>query len=157
MTTRFGNFCQDLDAFDHAFFHISPREARSMDPQQRLLLRGAYNALENAGYVPYASPTFNPKTFASYIGVAANDYVLNLRNNIDVYYSTGKFSYLCHVLRVKTSRVVQELYTHFSAARYPTPSVLAALRCLLIQHVLLPSSPSTRRVVRSVMGTVMPP
>ncbi|KAI0746500.1 ketoacyl-synt-domain-containing protein [Daedaleopsis nitida] len=89
MNATHGNFCQDVDAFDNAFFHVSPREAKSMDPQQRLLLRGAYNALENAGYVPSSTPSFDPKTFATYIGAATNDYVQNLRNNIDVYYSTG--------------------------------------------------------------------
>lgn len=80
----------DPDVFDNAFFRISPREARSMDPQQRLLLQVSYHALENAGYVSGATPTFNPDTFATYVGVATNDYVQNLRNDIDVYYSTGK-------------------------------------------------------------------
>ena len=90
MNTIHGNFCRDVDEFDNAFFHISPREARSMDPQQRMLLHGAYRALENAGYVPDATPSFRPSTFAVYIGAATNDYVQNLRHNIDVYYSTGE-------------------------------------------------------------------
>ncbi|TCD66000.1 Type I Iterative Polyketide synthase (PKS) [Steccherinum ochraceum] len=89
MKTRFGNFIDNPDAFDNAFFRISPREARSMDPQQRLLLQVTYHALENAGYVPGATETFDPDTFATYVGVATNDYVQNLRNNADVYYSTG--------------------------------------------------------------------
>ncbi|KAH8088988.1 ketoacyl-synt-domain-containing protein [Cristinia sonorae] len=89
LKTRFGNFIENPDAFDNAFFRISPREARSMDPQQRLLLQVTYHALENAGYVPHSTATFNPDTFAAYVGVATNDYVQNLRNNADVYYSTG--------------------------------------------------------------------
>ena len=89
MKTVFGNFLETVDAFDNEFFHISPREARTMDPQQRLLLRLGYNALENAGYTPRATPTSNPDTFATYIGAATSDYVQNLRNSIDVYYSTG--------------------------------------------------------------------
>ena len=89
LKTRFGNFIDNPDAFDNAFFRISPREARSMDPQQRLLLQVTYHALENAGYVPGATETFVPETFATYVGVATNDYVQNLRNNADVYYSTG--------------------------------------------------------------------
>ncbi|CDO73915.1 hypothetical protein BN946_scf185016.g72 [Trametes cinnabarina] len=84
-----GNFVQDPDAFDNAFFHISPREARSMDPQQRVLLRTAYHALEDAGYTPGATPAFDSETFATFVGVATEDYVHNLRDNIDVYYSTG--------------------------------------------------------------------
>ena len=88
MNDVYGNFLHQPDAFDNAFFRISPREARSMDPQQRLLLRTAYNALENAGYVPN-TPTFSPDTIGTFIGAATNDYVVNLRNDIDVYYSTG--------------------------------------------------------------------
>lgn len=64
-----------------------------MDPQQRLLLQISYLALENAGYVPGISPCFDPDTFATYVGAATNDYVQNLRNNVDVYYSTGAFVY----------------------------------------------------------------
>ena len=88
MAKTYGNFLEDADSFDNRFFHISPREARSMDPQQRLLLRVAYNALDDAGYVPDATSTSNPDTFGTFIGVATNDYVQNLRNDIDVYYST---------------------------------------------------------------------
>ncbi|KAI0919364.1 Type I Iterative Polyketide synthase (PKS) [Taiwanofungus camphoratus] len=89
MKTKLGSFLDNADVFDNAFFRMSPREARSMDPQQRVLLHVAYHALENAGYVPNATPCFNPDTFATYVGVATNDYVQNLRNDIDVYYSTG--------------------------------------------------------------------
>nr|QTV20414.1 polyketide synthase [Russula virescens] len=89
MNVHTGNFLDDVDKFDHKFFNISPREARSMDPQMRILLHMAYEALEDSGYVPNASQSFNPDTFGCYVGVATGDYALNLRNNIDVYYSTG--------------------------------------------------------------------
>ncbi|KAI0674077.1 ketoacyl-synt-domain-containing protein [Trametes maxima] len=89
MKVNKGNFLRDADVFDHAFFDISPREARSMDPQQRVLLRVAHDALEDAGYVSGATPSFDPDFFATFVGVATNDYVQNLRNDIDVYYSTG--------------------------------------------------------------------
>ncbi|KAI0634898.1 ketoacyl-synt-domain-containing protein [Trametes polyzona] len=89
MNVSHGNFLEDLGAFDNAFFQISPREAPSMDPQQRVLLRTAYHALEDAGYCPAATPAFDPHGIATFIGVATNDYVQNLRDSIDVYYSTG--------------------------------------------------------------------
>ncbi|KAH9941254.1 uncharacterized protein BXZ73DRAFT_75212 [Epithele typhae] len=84
-----GNFLKNPDTFDCSFFRISPREAQNMDPQQRLLLRVAYNALEDAGYLPDSTPSSDPNTFGTYVGAATNDYVHNLRNDIDVYYTTG--------------------------------------------------------------------
>jgi acyl transferase domain-containing protein len=87
-----GNFIKNIDEFDNGFFRISPREARSMDPQQRLLLHTAYEALENAGYVPNATPSFQQATFSCYIGAATHDYVQNLRDDIDVHYSSGKIN-----------------------------------------------------------------
>jgi acyl transferase domain-containing protein len=90
MRAHTGNFLDDVDKFDHEFFNISPREARSMDPQMRILLQTAYEALEDSGYVPNASRSFNPETIGCYVGAATGDYVQNLRHNIDVYYSTGK-------------------------------------------------------------------
>lgn len=92
MKAHTGNFIDDPDGFDADFFKISPREARSMDPQARVLLHTAYEALEDAGYVPGATPSFASETFGCYVGVATSDYVQNLRKDIDVYYSTGKQS-----------------------------------------------------------------
>ncbi|ETW82343.1 polyketide synthase variant A [Heterobasidion irregulare TC 32-1] len=89
MDAHTGNFIQDLEAFDNGFFKISPREARSMDPQQRIMLHSAYEALEDSGYVPNLSPSFDPETFGCYVGAATHDYVQNLRHDVDVYYSTG--------------------------------------------------------------------
>jgi len=89
MKAHTGNFLDHVDKFDHEFFNISPREARSMDPQMRILLHTAYEALEDSGYVSNASKSFNPATFGCYVGAATGDYVWNLRNNIDVYYSIG--------------------------------------------------------------------
>ncbi|GJE97851.1 polyketide synthase [Phanerochaete sordida] len=89
LKTRVGNFLADADVFDHAFFRVSPREARSMSPQQRLLLHAAYHALEHAGCVPGGTRAAARGTFGTYVGAATNDYVQNLRRDVDVYYSTG--------------------------------------------------------------------
>ncbi|KII86717.1 hypothetical protein PLICRDRAFT_177466 [Plicaturopsis crispa FD-325 SS-3] len=89
MRAHTGNFIDGADEFDHQFFRISPREAKSMDPQQRILLHTAYHALENSGYVPNATASFRQENIGCFIGVATNDYVQNLRNAIDVYYSPG--------------------------------------------------------------------
>ncbi|MCY1022598.1 SDR family NAD(P)-dependent oxidoreductase [Pyxidicoccus sp. MSG2] len=48
-TSRWGAFLRGFDRFDHAFFNVSPREARGMDPQQRLLLEETWHCLEDAG------------------------------------------------------------------------------------------------------------
>ncbi|KAJ7575637.1 putative polyketide synthase [Mycena floridula] len=89
MKAHTGNFIDGVDEFDNTFFKISPREAKSMDPQQRILLHTAYQAMEDAGYVPNATSSFRPEAFGCFIGAATNDYVQNLQNDIDVYYSTG--------------------------------------------------------------------
>ncbi|XXH03671.1 hypothetical protein Hte_010076 [Hypoxylon texense] len=86
---KYGNFLEDPFQFDAGFFNISPREAKSMDPQQRLILQAALEALEDSGYAPDSTPTFQKDSFGVYVGVATGDYVDNLRENIDVYYSPG--------------------------------------------------------------------
>lgn len=40
---------EDVEDFDHAFWHLSKEEATEMDPQQRLFLEVAYEALTDAG------------------------------------------------------------------------------------------------------------
>lgn len=89
MAINHGNFLDDPFRFDNEFFRLSPREAQTMDPQQRLLLHASLDALEDAGYAPDSTPTFQTKNFGVYVGVATGDYVENLRDRIDVYYSPG--------------------------------------------------------------------
>lgn len=91
MSSKHGNFLDDPFSFDAGYFNISPREAKSMDPQQRLLLHAAVDALDDAGYSPGASPSFQQDSFGVYVGVATGDYVDNLRSEIDVYYSPGTY------------------------------------------------------------------
>lgn len=47
----YGNFIDNADCFDHAFFNTNPKEAANMDPQQRVLLELAYQALDSSGYL----------------------------------------------------------------------------------------------------------
>ncbi|KAK4184956.1 hypothetical protein QBC35DRAFT_465997 [Podospora australis] len=74
-----GNFLRDADAFDHRFFGISGREAKTMDPQQRLALQVAYEALESAGYFSSsATGTLPEKQIGVYMGVGAVEYEENM-------------------------------------------------------------------------------
>jgi len=134
MKAHTGNFLDDVDKFDHQFFNVSPREARSMDPQMRVLLRTAYEALEDSGYVPNASRSFNPDTFGCYVGAATGDYVLNLRNEIDVYYSTGKGHPLSCILELTLSLPLGTLRAFLSgrvshAMGFGGPSVVVDTAC----------------------------
>jgi acyl transferase domain-containing protein len=72
-----------------------------MDPQQRLILHEAHRALQDAGYSPDSTSSFQRDTFGVYTGVATGDYVDNLREDIDVYYSPGVF--ISDAINSKTS------------------------------------------------------
>ncbi|KAK7026520.1 hypothetical protein VNI00_015600 [Paramarasmius palmivorus] len=135
MKAHTGNFIDGAGEFDNAFFKISPREAKSMDPQQRILLQTAYEALEDSGYVPNISPSFAPETFGCYVGATAHDYVHNLRNDIDVYYSTGTLNaFLCgrisYVMQLSgPSMVVDTACSSSSVAFYQACRALANRDC----------------------------
>ena len=45
-----GAFLEDVTAFEHPFFNLSPLEATLMDINQRLFLETAIDAIEDAGY-----------------------------------------------------------------------------------------------------------
>ncbi|CAJ2501647.1 Uu.00g045000.m01.CDS01 [Anthostomella pinea] len=84
-----GNFLANPWAFDHKLFGVPPRETEFMDPQQRVILQCAYHALEHAGYVPDTTSCSRQETFACYVAMATVDYANRLRDDTDVYYSTG--------------------------------------------------------------------
>ncbi|MGH2352664.1 MAG: type I polyketide synthase, partial [Chloroflexota bacterium] len=91
VATRFGAFLADVDRFDAAFFHLSPREAASMDPRQRLLLQICWEALEDGGQVP--SRLAGSRT-GVFVGLFNDDYAqLQLRlddpSNVTAYSGTG--------------------------------------------------------------------
>lgn len=72
-----GNFISDPDAFDHRFFSISAREAKSMDPQQRLLLQVVYEAMESSGFYGPRQDS-QPNRIGCYVGVGSVDYEDNV-------------------------------------------------------------------------------
>ncbi|MGD7329384.1 non-ribosomal peptide synthase/polyketide synthase, partial [Ralstonia pseudosolanacearum] len=86
---RLGGFLDRVDAFDAAFFSISPLEAARMDPQQRLALEVAWQALEDAGI---AASGLAGSTTGVFIGISTHDYE-NLQDRagseLSVYSATG--------------------------------------------------------------------
>ncbi|ORY16986.1 hypothetical protein BCR34DRAFT_556379 [Clohesyomyces aquaticus] len=75
-----GGYVRQVDSFDHRFFGISGREAKSMDPQQRLCLQVAYEAMESSGYCGIRSDKLE-RDVGCYIGVANDDYVANVASH----------------------------------------------------------------------------
>lgn len=72
-----GNFLSSPDVFDHKFFGISGREAKSLDPQQRLALQVSYEALASSGYFSRNSGLVQ-KDVGVYMGVGAVEYQENI-------------------------------------------------------------------------------
>lgn len=87
-TLPWGAFIDDIDAFDAAFFNISPHEAELMDPQQRLFLQTVWNCIEDAGYS--AGAIAEEKT-GLYVGVFNHDYAELLQDSevMDPYLTTA--------------------------------------------------------------------
>ena len=81
----FGNYVNNVEGFDNAFFGISRREAASMDPQQRHLLQLAYQALASSGYFENTSQP--PKDVGCYIGCGMSDYNDNVASHPPTAYS----------------------------------------------------------------------
>ncbi|XXY46421.1 amino acid adenylation domain-containing protein [Sorangium sp. So ce269] len=68
-----GAFLDEISAFDHRAFKVSPLEARTMDPQERLFLQLAWECLESAGYSPRLI-NGSAKRVGVFVGVMWADY-----------------------------------------------------------------------------------
>jgi acyl transferase domain-containing protein/enoyl-CoA hydratase/carnithine racemase/SAM-dependent methyltransferase len=87
---RWAGLIDDVDAFDAAFFNVSPREAESLDPQQRLGLELAWSCFEDAGMRPSHLSGQNVGVF---LGFTNLDYKEIMEESpIDIYYATGTLS-----------------------------------------------------------------
>jgi 3-oxoacyl-(acyl-carrier-protein) synthase len=88
--TPFGCWLDHPELFDAKFFNISPREAPQIDPAQRLALLTAYEAIEDAGIVPGATPSTQKDRVGVFYGVTSNDWMeTNSAQNIDAYFIPG--------------------------------------------------------------------
>lgn len=90
ISTRFGGFIKNVDAFDATFFGIPVNEAKRMDPGQRLMLQQVWLALEHAGIPPLSLKGSDTGFF---VGMSQNDYG-NMQingdvNDISAYSGTG--------------------------------------------------------------------
>ena len=84
-----GNFLKQPDVFDHRFFGISGREAKSMDPQQRLALQVAYEALESSKYFSLP-PVEKDVDVGCYLGVGSVEYEDNVASqDANAFSATG--------------------------------------------------------------------
>ncbi|MBF0627814.1 MAG: SDR family NAD(P)-dependent oxidoreductase [Magnetococcales bacterium] len=82
---------EGVEWLDAAFFGLTPREAEATDPQHRLMLECAWEALENAGYVPNRL-TIPVGVFA---GCGPSSYLLhNLLPNVGFLASVDDFQLL---------------------------------------------------------------
>ncbi|WP_281291709.1 type I polyketide synthase [Saccharothrix saharensis] len=112
-------FLDEVDAFDAAFFGVSPREAAAMDPQQRLALELAWEALEDARIVPDAHAGGRVGVF---LGATWDDY--------------ATLSYPAHVTphtMTGTNRgLIANRVSHFLGLRGPSLTVDAAQSSALV-------------------------
>ncbi|EGD94040.1 polyketide synthase [Trichophyton tonsurans CBS 112818] len=88
--TPYGCWLEHPEAFDGLFFNMSPREAPQVDPAQRIALMTAYEAMEQAGIVPGATPSTRHDRVGVFYGVTSNDWMeTNSAQNIDTYFIPG--------------------------------------------------------------------
>lgn len=82
----------EIDQFDAAFFHITPREARAMDPQQRIVLEESWHCIEDSGI---GLAELQQRQTSVFVGATGNDYALlacQQGADTDPYAPLGNFS-----------------------------------------------------------------
>nr|BAW18768.1 topopyrone polyketide synthase [Phoma sp. BAUA 2861] len=88
--TPWGCWLKEPGLFDAKFFMLSPREAPQVDPAQRLALMTAYEAMENAGFVPDMTTSSQSDRVGVFYGTTSNDWgETNSSQNVDTYYIPG--------------------------------------------------------------------
>lgn len=92
----YGNFVDQVDRFDHAFFRTNPKEALNMDPQQRVLLELAFQAMESSGYMS-SHQRDSGDCVGCFIGASFAEYLDNTNvHPPTAYTSTGTIrAFLC--------------------------------------------------------------
>lgn len=92
----YGNFVDNVDHFDHAFFKTNPKEALNMDPQQRVLLELAFQAMDSSGYL-HTHQRESGDSVGCFIGASFAEYLDNTNANPPTAYtSTGTIrAFLC--------------------------------------------------------------
>lgn len=88
--TGFGCWLEHPETFDALFFNMSTREAPQVDPAQRIALMTTYEAIQQAGIVPDATPSTRKDRVGVFFGVTSNDWMeTNSAQDIDTYFIPG--------------------------------------------------------------------
>nr|WP_171817432.1 type I polyketide synthase [Streptomyces viridosporus] len=111
-SARWGGFIEHPDAFDAAFFGVSPREAAAMDPQQRLALELSWEAVEHASLLPAALAGTRTGVF---IGAGGDDYATLRRQ------SAGEITH--HTLAGTQRALIANRLSHSLGLRGPSQLV----------------------------------
>ena len=92
----YGNFVDQVENFDHAFFRTNPKEALNMDPQQRVLLELAFQAMDSSGYLG-SHKRESGDAVGCFIGASFAEYLDNTNAHPPTAYtSTGTIrAFLC--------------------------------------------------------------
>ena len=92
----YGNFIDQVEKFDHAFFRTNPKEALNMDPQQRVLLELAFQAMDSSGYMN-SHKRESGDSVGCFIGASFAEYLDNTNAHpATAYTSTGTIrAFLC--------------------------------------------------------------